>query len=574
MGRNPGIYDTWEEVLAETKGFQGASFKKCNTREELEKLLKINNYKGADSEKNALELRQTDFLSSTNTLNIYVDGSFCIKSNIYSYAFAVVEEGEISYYESGAEQCERVGKELSNNSSELKAAMEAVNFASKKGKKRIVLYHDNLQIRNLVENPKPDVDGLWNKYSAYMNRKIKEENLSLNFTKVKAHNGNKFNEFVDNVAKSEMRLKRDGFDFLKKYDLDIKQKSRIRKVLINLLVKLVGQELNGSNSTDIKSIKKELLLKSFIFRAKHSKINLTEEQALKVIECNLEYAIDSVRRHLKSIEKNALDILVEKNAEIEYSDQKIINNSILALRDVLERHYYSPNKERDVNEMVPIIKKSLNELSLDKTILTIYLKKNYDSFTKSILKTLHHENVLFSLWKKSSDKEKNKNRKLLLDLAANCLSDSVEVLGENSKKSDIIETFSEMLTERANTLNFSLSKEICKRIFKDNLNSLNYLNRKNKKITIDTKNKVWPHLDQAKREGWIEVLNKQAVICFSRAAEQFEIKRDQTNLIKVASADLKKTLDEKKMSIRQNYATKFIKENFNKLEKEVNNVCL
>ena len=36
IGRNPGIYHTWDECKRETMGFKGASFKKFSTREDAE----------------------------------------------------------------------------------------------------------------------------------------------------------------------------------------------------------------------------------------------------------------------------------------------------------------------------------------------------------------------------------------------------------------------------------------------------------------------------------------------------------------------------------------------------------
>ena len=38
IGRNPGIYHTWDECKRETMGFKGASFKKFSTREDAEAL--------------------------------------------------------------------------------------------------------------------------------------------------------------------------------------------------------------------------------------------------------------------------------------------------------------------------------------------------------------------------------------------------------------------------------------------------------------------------------------------------------------------------------------------------------
>ena len=41
VGRNPGIYKTWDECKKETMGFKGASFKKFSTLEDAMSLIHI-----------------------------------------------------------------------------------------------------------------------------------------------------------------------------------------------------------------------------------------------------------------------------------------------------------------------------------------------------------------------------------------------------------------------------------------------------------------------------------------------------------------------------------------------------
>ena len=77
IGRNPGIYHTWDECKRETMGFKGASFKKFSTREDAEAFInEIEEDKKESAEKDELV--------------VYVDGSYRNSDKSHSY-------GAVSY---------------------------------------------------------------------------------------------------------------------------------------------------------------------------------------------------------------------------------------------------------------------------------------------------------------------------------------------------------------------------------------------------------------------------------------------------------------------------------------------
>ena len=68
-GRNPGIYNSWDECQREIKGFSGREFKSFKDRNDA--LLYMND-------------EEIDFIDS-DVLIAYVDGSFNSKTNISGY---------------------------------------------------------------------------------------------------------------------------------------------------------------------------------------------------------------------------------------------------------------------------------------------------------------------------------------------------------------------------------------------------------------------------------------------------------------------------------------------------------
>ena len=81
IGRNPGIYHTWDECKRETMGFKGASFKKFSTREDAEAFInEIEEDKKESAEKDELV--------------VYVDGSYRNSDKSHSYGVYMFNDEE------------------------------------------------------------------------------------------------------------------------------------------------------------------------------------------------------------------------------------------------------------------------------------------------------------------------------------------------------------------------------------------------------------------------------------------------------------------------------------------------
>lgn len=182
IGRNPGIYHTWDECKRETMGFKGASFKKFSTREDAEAFInEVDEEKKESAEKDELV--------------VYVDGSYRNKDKSHSYGvYMFNDEEEYTYSKRFFKD-----SEMRNVSGEIKGAMRAMEEAVKLGKKKIYLHYDYEGIRSWAL-------GFWktNKegtiYYKNFYDSIKDK-LEVKFIKVEAHSGVKYNELVDQLAK-------------------------------------------------------------------------------------------------------------------------------------------------------------------------------------------------------------------------------------------------------------------------------------------------------------------------------------------------------------------------------------
>lgn len=186
VGREQGIFTSWNDCEKAIRGFSGAVYKKF------------------DSESAALEwlndngstLRDT---SVARDYEVYTDGSYI--NGQYSWAYAFVKDDTVIYEDSN------VGKNLEaavmrNVAGEIAAVLHAVKRAAELGV-TIRIYHDYAGIAFWVT-------GEWkakNEFTQEYTKLMKKYKGIYVFEKVKAHTGNKFNEYVDQKAKASLGIK-------------------------------------------------------------------------------------------------------------------------------------------------------------------------------------------------------------------------------------------------------------------------------------------------------------------------------------------------------------------------------
>lgn len=189
QGKNPGIYNTWEECKSQVIGFKGAVYKKFASYDEAMNFININENKSKGIE-TIDEIKEDEIIA-------YVDGSFSAEKNIYSYGVVLIShEGKETFngYGNNLDMAQ-----MRNVSGELMGAIKAMQLAIEKDKKRIYLHYDYAGIEKWGR-------GEWktNKKGTKMYKEYYEkiiDKIDIVFVKVKAHSGIEYNEEADLLAK-------------------------------------------------------------------------------------------------------------------------------------------------------------------------------------------------------------------------------------------------------------------------------------------------------------------------------------------------------------------------------------
>lgn len=198
VGNHPGIFETWEECNENIKGYKGAKYKSFKLLEEAEIYINSDDCE----EKIDEEINNVKSIESLadDEIIIYTDGSSNKELNFSSYGVVCLHKSQPEYRFSG------IVKDINrtkNISGEIAGVLKALEYAKYKGKKKAYIYHD-------YEGLSKWHSGEWGVNSSdsiYYLEQLKqyEKDIQIEFVKVKAHSGNKYNEICDKLAKNELK---------------------------------------------------------------------------------------------------------------------------------------------------------------------------------------------------------------------------------------------------------------------------------------------------------------------------------------------------------------------------------
>ncbi|MCH5138145.1 ribonuclease H family protein [Clostridiaceae bacterium UIB06] len=188
------IVNTWAECLKYVKGVKGAKYKS------FEDINSANEYLNEGSKL----LKKGEDSYPKDCLHIYVDGSYNISTEKYSYGVVAVRNDVVEHIDSAAAK-DNSQKNIRQIAGELEGAIKGVEYALRKGDKKVVIFHD-------YEGICHHATGFWERReesSAKYYKKMNElmgHSIEVIFVKVDSHTGDFFNELVDEKCKEKLSV--------------------------------------------------------------------------------------------------------------------------------------------------------------------------------------------------------------------------------------------------------------------------------------------------------------------------------------------------------------------------------
>lgn len=198
VGRKPGIYHSWEETKAEVHGYPNASYQSFKNLADAQAFIgdhpKIKEVQP--------ETSTTAEPSSTDTVIAYVDGSFEKSSQRYSFGAVLIQDDQV------IQTLSRVGDNPKYQGSwqiagEVFGALHAIQWAIENNFKKIILHYDYLGIEKWALGEWRTNKDVSKDYAASFQQLASK--IEVEFVKVKAHSGIKYNEMVDQMAKDALK---------------------------------------------------------------------------------------------------------------------------------------------------------------------------------------------------------------------------------------------------------------------------------------------------------------------------------------------------------------------------------
>ena len=213
IGIKPGIYETWAECELQIKGVRGGKYKAFNSLLEAEKY--INSVD--ESNKQEMDLRNEATVEEINEqveeelkklgdneVIAFVDGSYSSDAGKSGFGVIIIDEKgvETSLYKAFTATLDPQFVESHNVAAEIEGVKEAIMWAIQYKKTKIKIYHDYEGIGKWANGSWKAKKDITKQYVNFID--TKKALINMDFCKVPAHSGVKYNEMADSLAKKSL----------------------------------------------------------------------------------------------------------------------------------------------------------------------------------------------------------------------------------------------------------------------------------------------------------------------------------------------------------------------------------
>lgn len=217
VGRQPGIYGTWDECKTQVDGVSGAKYKSFATLGDAEKYML--------DEEAVTETKQSveNASDSTDIFNgkvdekianlkedevvAFVDGSYDATEEKSGFGAIIIDHhgNENTLYKAFTKNLGEEFIKLRNVAAELEGVKEAINWAIAYKKRKITIFYDYSGIEEWAKGAWKANNTITKKYVAFI--QDKSNYIGIEFVKVLAHSGVVYNEAADALAKKSLLVK-------------------------------------------------------------------------------------------------------------------------------------------------------------------------------------------------------------------------------------------------------------------------------------------------------------------------------------------------------------------------------
>lgn len=191
----PGIYTSWGECQQNINGFSGALYKGFSSEAEAKEFM-------GESLSNENKEEQTARIYSESDAVAYVDGSYNVQTNEYSYGVVMFYDGGEEHFSQKFNDPEMA--QMRNVAGEIEGAMCAMKFCNDNYIKSIDIFYDYEGIEKWCTGAwQAKKDGT-KEYKRFYNSISKTTKVS--FVKVKGHSGDIYNDLADQLAKEAIGI--------------------------------------------------------------------------------------------------------------------------------------------------------------------------------------------------------------------------------------------------------------------------------------------------------------------------------------------------------------------------------